>query len=117
MTTPFQTPEPERSRAKLVDEINSKRYTRKELNVTYGRNVYDTAELKAKYHVGGFQAPFVGVTDKKTGVGDYLCFQHNPRYYFHPNKEQLKVLHALINKAEFVENPVRSFSLTEWLEK
>lgn len=54
---------------------------RKEL-ATRHADVMTTDEMRAKYEVSGFMAPFVAVTDKQTGKKGSLEFTHMPRFYF-----------------------------------
>jgi hypothetical protein len=77
----------------LSDSIDSEK-TR--LIKIYGKeDVFTTDEIREKYIVRSFLAPFVFVTDKKTNQNGTLSFQHQPRLYFDfrledgskPNKE------------------------------
>lgn len=45
-------------------------------------NVFDTDEVRAKFEVQGFMAPFVSVKKLDTGERGALEFQHSPRFYF-----------------------------------
>jgi hypothetical protein len=44
--------------------------------------VYDTDEFKRAFVLHGFAAPFVMVTEIKTGRRGSLEFQHMPRFYY-----------------------------------
>lgn len=54
---------------------------RKELEAKVG-TVYNTDELKAKFEVIGFCAPYVAVKDRETNKKGSLQFTHLPRFYF-----------------------------------
>jgi len=73
--------ETEALRRELVNEINSNRGEREQLEKEYGQ-VWDTQELSQDFDVKGFMAPFVVVKRKSDGVVGSLEFQHSPRYYF-----------------------------------
>lgn len=45
-------------------------------------DVMTTDEMRAKYEVSGFMAPFVVVTERATGKKGSLEFTHMPRFYF-----------------------------------
>lgn len=45
-------------------------------------DVWDPDELRERFEVLGFRAPFAVVQDRKTGVRGSVLFQNTPRYYF-----------------------------------
>ncbi len=73
----------ENIRRELVNEINSNPNPREELEKQYGKeDVFSTEEVREKFEVLGFMAPFVVVRHKGTNKKGSLMFQHNPRIYF-----------------------------------
>lgn len=63
--------------------------TREQLAAVHG-DVYDTAEMSAKFRVKAFMAPFVVVEEHgPNGRLGTLEFQHSPRFYygFTPDKD------------------------------
>ena len=56
-------------------------FSRQELEKIYG-DVYDEAQLNAKFKVIGILAPFITVRDRKTDEEFCFLFQMKPRLYF-----------------------------------
>lgn len=71
----------ENIRRQELAEINKMPSEREALEAKHGR-VWDTDELREKFDVLGFLAPFVCVLRKSDGVRGSLKFQHSPRLYF-----------------------------------
>jgi len=70
-------------RRALVSEINSNPLEREDLEEMYGKgNVFSTEEVREKFEVLSFMAPFVVVEVKESGSRGTLTFQHSPRIYF-----------------------------------
>ena len=65
----------------MVAGINSDPGSREALEAEHGQ-VWDTEQLTVDFTVEGFMAPFISVTEKKTGKHGTLMFQHSPRFYF-----------------------------------
>jgi hypothetical protein len=67
----------EKSAQQIADE------KRAALELAFGKeNVFDTNELREKFEVHSFCAPFVTVTRKKDNKKGSLEFLHYPRFYF-----------------------------------
>ena len=66
----------------MVAEINANATDREVLEATYGKDVWDTAELSMAFDVLGFMAPFCVVRRKADGVKGSVMFQHHPRFYY-----------------------------------
>lgn len=66
----------------IKDYGNVQGRSRLELQTLYGEKVLNTVELQCGYTVHSFLAPFVSLTDTKTGEKYTAEFQHSPRYYF-----------------------------------
>jgi hypothetical protein len=73
--------ETERYRRERQAEINSQAAERAALEKQYGE-VLDTKQIRERYEVLGFMAPYVVVKDKATGKRGSMEFQHMPRFYF-----------------------------------
>jgi hypothetical protein len=71
----------EQIRRELVAEINADPGSREYLEAQHGQ-VWDTDELRAAFEVLGFAAPLVVVRRRNDQVKGSLYFQHNPRFYF-----------------------------------
>jgi len=70
-------------RREMVIDINSQLMAKQELEARYGEgNVFDTEEVRERWEVLGFMAPFVAVRELETGTEGTLLFQHSPRFYF-----------------------------------
>ena len=70
-------------RRELVETINSNSITKDALEKIYGKgNVFTTEDVRERFEVLGFMAPYVVVEEKKTGIKGSLMFQHSPRFYF-----------------------------------
>lgn len=54
---------------------------RAELEAQYGE-VWDTAQLRERFEVIGFMAPYVVARDQRTDKKGSLEFQASPRFYF-----------------------------------
>lgn len=80
--------ETELARQEMVEEINSNAADRKTLEARYG-TVWDTKELSENFEVTGFMAPFVVVRKISNGEKGSLKFQHQPRFYFEWEPDQL----------------------------
>jgi hypothetical protein len=62
-------------------KLNADPLDREQLEAKYGE-VFDIDELKLRFEVQSFAAPFVIVRDRMTGQVGTLQFQHAPRFYF-----------------------------------
>ena len=62
-------------------ESNDEEAERSRLEKLHGK-VWNTVELTLDFKVHAFLAPFVMVTEKKTGQKGMMSFQHMPRFYF-----------------------------------
>ena len=69
--------------ADIADKVesNDESKERARLEKIYGQ-VWDTKEVQQEFTVHSFLAPFVSVTEKKTGQKGVLTFQHMPRFYY-----------------------------------
>jgi hypothetical protein len=65
----------------LLEAINRVPRGREDLENGMGQ-VWDDAEVRDRFEVLGFRAPFVVVRDKETGERGSLLFQNHPRFYF-----------------------------------
>lgn len=83
-----------------MEELN--KITREYYEGVYGKdNVFSTEEIREKYDVLGFLAPFVVVKEKASGLKGSLEFLHSPRFYFNFNYDNpMLVLFGLKNKAQ-----------------
>jgi len=68
-------------RRELVAAINVEPGSRESLEQMY-TDVYDKAEVEAKFEVISFAAPFMIVRRKSDDAKGTLMFQHSPRFYF-----------------------------------
>ncbi len=55
--------------------------TKEELVKIYGE-VYTTDDVREKFEIIAFAAPYVVVTRKSDGKKGSMGFQHSPRFYF-----------------------------------
>ena len=62
-------------------ESEDKDAERKRLEALYGE-VLDTDQVRERFEVIGFMAPFVMVKRKLDGKKGSMEFQHHPRFYF-----------------------------------
>jgi len=62
-------------------QLNAEAGDRRKLEKQYGE-VWDTDQLRERFDVQGFSAPFVVVRERTTGKRGSLEFQHLPRFYF-----------------------------------
>ena len=73
--------ETESLRRQRLAEINAEPGSRAALEFRYGE-VWDTGQLRERFEVIGFAAPYVVVRRKSDGLKGSLEFQHSPRLYF-----------------------------------
>jgi hypothetical protein len=64
------------------DDYDYEQARRNTLEQAYPNDVYNTQELKAKFEVKSFAAPYVFVKRKSDGAEGFLRFEHMPRFYF-----------------------------------
>ena len=62
-------------------ELNTEAGSRTELETRDG-TIWNTEEVRIRWEVIGFLAPFVIVRERATGQKGSLEFQHSPRLYF-----------------------------------
>lgn len=65
----------------MLEAINRVPRSRDQLKEHMGE-VWDSDELRERFEVLGYRAPFAVVRDRKTGERGSVLFQNNPRYYF-----------------------------------
>jgi hypothetical protein len=80
------TDETENYRRARIVELNTgltpdEQTRRTELEETYGE-VWTSDQVRERFQVLGFLAPFVVVRDRTTGKKGSLEFVHSPRFYF-----------------------------------
>lgn len=73
-------------RRERIQDLNSgltenKEARRAELQQAYG-NVWDSGQVRERFEILSFLAPFVVARDKATGKKGSLEFCHSPRFYF-----------------------------------
>lgn len=61
--------------------INAAPGSREALEAEYGE-VWDLDQLRERFEVVQFQAPYLVVRERKTGTLGSVKFQHNPRFYW-----------------------------------
>jgi hypothetical protein len=73
--------ETEAMRRVMAQDINSRKDNRDQLEKEHGE-VWDTDQLRERFNVQAFAAPFVVAVDRTTGRMGSLVFQHWPRFYW-----------------------------------
>jgi hypothetical protein len=73
--------ETEQYRRARQAELNNDPGAREALEAQYG-TVWSLEEVRERWEVIGFMAPFVIVKERATGKRGSLEFQHSPRFYW-----------------------------------